>query len=152
MFGSRGMGQSKLVIPLLLTAKPCCPCLAMPSQGRYKLQTKYKMRKDTFYFEVIWYSRITVNPITKKGGRHPHWMRIGNIRLPIRAPVLPNIIASDTAIVLKFGALMVKMDENEKFQLFSCFSAHRLCTAVYIKGNATIERSSFSRILLSSKN
>lgn len=41
-----------------------------------------------------------VAPIILKGGRHPSDISQGKSKFPISAPDLPNIIASETVIVL----------------------------------------------------
>lgn len=50
---------------------------------------------------LLVYLPIIIEPTIKKGGRHPNDNRRGNIRLPNNAPKRPNIIANDTAVVLK---------------------------------------------------
>lgn len=42
-------------------------------------------------------------PIITNGGQHPSDIRYGNSRLPMMDPVRPNIIVSETTIVLQIS-------------------------------------------------
>lgn len=53
------------------------------------------------------YLHAKTNPSTKKGGRHPNPRNSGKPILPVNEPIRPNIIVSDTVIVLKINKYFI---------------------------------------------
>lgn len=51
---------------------------------------------------------IEVAPIITNGGKHPKDINHGNNKLPIIDPLLPNIMANETFIVLKLMVIKFK--------------------------------------------